>query len=163
MSYLLLLVALASPNPRILYLVKSQFVEHEARLAEALKADLVKQGAVDVMLLHQHSHELNHIVRDNSGDWTYFPWIERLSRDAKENNGVGIDFDWFVFLEPRTVVDVRALESGLGALSHSEKLFLGRRLVDTTGSITRFMNSLKLAACVLCICLVPFDETMCVQ
>lgn len=129
--------ACAAANNDLLFVIRSQDVPHEAKLAAALEKSLLQRGVDKGSIVR-----LDRIVRDwvdieTSGPpfhvdfWVIKPWLPHLLKlpNAKAAK-------WVVFLEPVTeIADLPLLEKLLGGLDHTAKHFLGKAIADKKGSI----------------------------
>jgi hypothetical protein len=118
-------------------LCNSQFVKHDAALADSFEQDIKAAGAgAEVLLAHKYQKGFNHYVQFE-GYWLFVPWIY----DLFVNDESPPKKKWYVFAEPRTRVNMPRLLTTLGAYDSSKKWFVGKVLKDTYASVTREYNT----------------------
>ena len=127
-----------SSSPFVFVIRSSTASPRAAAQAGRLSKQLVQQGVPSsaIRMLHaEEGGERGEFVHTH-GYWTLTPYVPRLHKA-----GQALGAAWYVFVEPTTAVDVRALRAALAVRAHGDDWFVGHKLMDKSGSITHEYNT----------------------
>lgn len=124
------------PQAEIKYLVRTQKQVHDTSLFEALQAALVDEGEPYLNVISMA--EAMNVKPKHRGLWTYKPWIWNV---AHEREATKRGQEWFVFLEPTTMVSAKQLRRVLSNYDSRKPYYIGRGLTDTERSIVHHYST----------------------